>query len=125
MKLGTKFSQLANVVYSTEHGSMCALCGQPQAKCVCKIIKKNFIPSTDGIVRVSRDSKNRHGKSVSVITGLALNETQLKELATQLKKKCGTGGTVKERTIEIQGDHRTLLVAELTKLGYTAKLAGG
>jgi translation initiation factor 1 len=76
-------------------------------------------------VRVGREVAGRGGKGVSVITGLPLNEAQLEELATKLKKTCGAGGAVKDGRIEIQGDHRDRLVAELTKLGYDAKRSGG
>ena len=112
-------------VYSSEHGRMCPDCRRPLSKCNCKAEKKNAKPKTDGIVRVSRETKGRKGSGVSIITGLPLNDADLKKLAKQLKKTCGSGGTVKDRTIEIQGDHRDKLVAELQKLGYTAKKAGG
>jgi translation initiation factor 1 len=76
-------------------------------------------------VRVGREVAGRGGKGVSVITGLPLAGTELEELATRLKKTCGAGGSVKDGTIEIQGDHRDRLVAELHKLGYEAKRSGG
>jgi translation initiation factor 1 len=76
-------------------------------------------------VRVGRETKGRAGKGVTVITGLPLGEAELAALATQLKRRCGSGGTVRERVIEIQGDHRDLLVSELKRLGYDAKRAGG
>ena len=76
-------------------------------------------------VRVSREVAGRGGKGVSVITGLPLGTTELEALAAQLKKLCGSGGTVKDGRIEIQGDHRDRLVAELQKLGYQAKRSGG
>ena len=76
-------------------------------------------------MRVSRQTKGRKGAGVSVITGLRLNEKELKALAKTLKKKVGSGGTVRDRTIEIQGEHRDRLVEELKKLGYTAKRSGG
>ena len=76
-------------------------------------------------MRVHRQTKGRGGKGVSLITGLPLDDAQLEELASKLKRRCGTGGTVKDGAIEIQGDHRDTLVAELQKLGYTAKKAGG
>lgn len=79
----------------------------------------------DGVVRVSRQTKGRKGSGVCLITGVRLGEEELKNLAQQLKKKCGSGGTVKNGIIEIQGDHRGALVDALTKLGYTTKLAGG
>jgi translation initiation factor 1 len=81
---------------------------------------------TDGSrVRVSREVAGRGGKGVSVITGLPLADAELEALATQLKKSCGAGGAVRDGRIEIQGDHRDRLVAELTKLGYAAKRSGG
>jgi translation initiation factor 1 len=76
-------------------------------------------------VVVGRQVAGRGGKAVSVISGLPLDEAQLAELATRLKKLCGAGGSVKEGVIEIQGEHRERLVAELTRLGYAAKRAGG
>jgi translation initiation factor 1 len=76
-------------------------------------------------VRVSREVSGRGGKGVSVISGLPLAGEELQTLATRLKKLCGAGGAVKEGTIEIQGDHRDRLVAELLKLGYEAKRSGG
>jgi translation initiation factor 1 len=76
-------------------------------------------------VRVAREVAGRGGKGVSVITGLPLNEAALEDLATKLKKSCGAGGAVKDGRIEIQGDHRDRLVAELVKLGYDAKRSGG
>jgi translation initiation factor 1 len=76
-------------------------------------------------VRVGRETAGRAGKGVSVITGLVLRADELEALATRLKKLCGAGGAVKDGKIEIQGDHRDRLVAELGKLGYEAKRSGG
>lgn len=76
-------------------------------------------------VRVGRETAGRSGKGVTVITGLPLAAAQLEELATALKKRCGSGGTVRDAKIEIQGDHRDTLVAELIKRGYSAKRSGG
>lgn len=76
-------------------------------------------------VRVGREVSGRGGKGVSVITGLPLDAAALEALATKLKKLCGAGGAVREGTIEIQGEHRDRLVAELQKLGYEAKRSGG
>jgi len=111
------------IVYSTEHGRMCPACGQPVAECVCR--REETMPTGDGIVRVARETKGRKGKGVTVITGAPLASQELEKLAADLKRKCGAGGTVKGGTIEIQGDHRDLLVAELTKRGYTVKRVGG
>lgn len=76
-------------------------------------------------VRVGREVAGRGGKGVSVITGLPLAPAALEELGTRLKKLCGAGGAVRDGTIEIQGDHRDRLVAELQKLGFDAKRSGG
>jgi translation initiation factor 1 len=111
------------IVYSTEHGRMCPGCGKPIDQCVCR--KATAVPQGDGVVRVSRDVKGRRGKTMTVVTGVPLDESGLQKLATELKRKCGAGGTVKDGVIEIQGDHRDLVAAELTKRGYTVKLAGG
>lgn len=113
----------ARLVYSSEHGRICPECGKPAKACACK--KGGERPVGDGIVRVRRESKGRGGKTVTVISGLPLEPEGLKALAGELKRRCGTGGTVDEWTIEIQGDHAALLVAELLKRGYTVKRAGG
>ena len=76
-------------------------------------------------VRVGREVSGRAGKGVSVISGLPLDADALSQLATRLKKLCGAGGAVKDGSIEIQGDHRDRLVAELVKLGYEARRSGG
>lgn len=111
------------LVYSTSHGKMCPRCNNPVANCTCS--KTHDIPAGDGIVRVWRQTKGRKGKAVTVITGIPLPGPQLKKIAKQLKQKCGAGGTVKAGTIEIQGDHRDLLITELQKKGYTVKKSGG
>ncbi len=76
-------------------------------------------------VRVGREVSGRGGKGVSVISGLPLDTAALEDLATRLKKLCGAGGAARDGVIEIQGDHRDRLVAELCKLGYDAKRSGG
>lgn len=76
-------------------------------------------------MRVSRETQGRKGKGVSVISGLGLTANDLETLATELKKKCGSGGAVVNGRIEIQGDHRDRLVDELTRRGFKAKRAGG
>ena len=76
-------------------------------------------------MRVGRQTKGRKGSGVTVITGLPLSVQELAELGAALKRRCGSGGTVKAGTIEIQGDHRDLLVAELSALGWSAKRTGG
>jgi len=113
----------AGIVYSTEYGRMCFDCEKPIAQCVCR--KEKAVPTGDGVVRISRETKGRKGKGVTLVTGVLLGEDELQRLATELKRRCGAGGTVKDGVIEIQGDHRDLLVAELTQRGYTVKRVGG
>ncbi len=72
-----------------------------------------------------RESGGRGGKVVSVVRNLALSEDDLKSLAKKLKQECGSGGTVKDGTIEIQGEHRQRMAEVLQKLGYKVKIAGG
>jgi len=112
-----------DLVYSTEPGTMCPACGRPAATCVCR--KKGSLPAGDGIVRVGRETKGRKGKGVTVVTGIPLDPPGLTHLATRLKRCCGSGGTVKDGVIEIQGDHRDVVVAELQREGWTVKRAGG
>ncbi len=102
-----------DIVYSTDSGRV-----RPEKQ-------KPAAPKGDGIVRVGRETKGRKGKGMTVVSGVPLHPEGLRDLAKQLKQKCGTGGTVKGGVIEIQGDHRDLLVAELQARGYTVKRAGG
>lgn len=117
----------ARLVYSTGAGRLCPECGRALADCRCKRSQpaRPVAPKGDGIVRVGRETKGRKGKGVTVVTGLPLAGSALEELATRLKKRCGSGGTVDGGVIEIQGDHRDTLLAELGKLGYTVKRSGG
>jgi translation initiation factor 1 len=107
------------IVYSTEHGRMCPDCEKPSKECVCSR-KKAALPG-DGIVRVTRETKGRRGKGVTLIAGLSLPESELRELGKQLKARCGAGGTVKDGMIELQGDHRAVVMEELKKRGWTVK----
>ena len=81
-------------------------------------------PQGDGVVRIQL-KRLGGGKMASVVSGIPLDEDELKELARALKQKCGVGGSVKDFNIEIQGDKRPVLKAELEKRGYTVKLSGG
>jgi translation initiation factor 1 len=121
--MGSKKERRGGIVYSTEHGRMCPACGEPAAQCLCR--KAGKPPAGDGVVRIGRETKGRKGKCVTVITGLCLDPDGLRDLAKQLKQRCGTGGTVKAGSIQIQGDHRDLLVEELKGRGYVVKRAGG
>lgn len=113
----------SGLVYSTEQGRLCPECGRSAGSCRCK--QKQTPVKSDGIVRISLDKKGRKGKGVTVITGLPLAVGDLKQLAKKLKTRCGSGGTVKAAVVEIQGDHRQMLLEELQKQGYQVKLAGG
>jgi len=112
----------SGLVYSTEKGKMCPRCNQAVAKCRCK--KKQAAVKGDGTVRLMRETKGRKGKAVTLISGIPLDSGDLKKLAKSLKQKCGSGGTIQEGIIEIQGDHRDLLESELTDLGYKVKRTG-
>jgi len=117
------------LVYSTGPGRLCPECARPVVECRCKrsrIAQPPVVaPKGDGVVRVGRETQGRKGKGVTVITGLPLTGAALGDLATRLKKRCGSGGTVHEGVIEIQGDHRDTLLGELARLGYTVKRSGG
>lgn len=112
------------IVYSTDIGERCPNCLRAVRECVCKKGTPGKAAS-DGVVRVSRETQGRKGKGVTVINGLGLPADQLQALATDLKKRCGSGGSVENGRIEIQGDHRDRLVQELTQRGFKAKRAGG
>lgn len=116
-------SASGGLVYSTEAGRMCPVCRQALASCICK---KNTAPTTgDGVVRVSLETKGRGGKAVTVVKGVALGADELVVLAKQLKAACGSGGTVKDGVIEVQGDHVDRLLEMLKSKGLTVKRAGG
>ncbi len=117
----------SRLVYSTAAGKICPLCQKPVSGCACKKKKPRSQTNIkiDGIIRIQREVKGRKGKTVTIVSGFQLADDELKNLATQLKRRCGTGGSVKEGVIIIQGDHRDTLVTELNKRGFKAKIAGG
>ena len=121
MSLKNAFAN-AGLVYSTEAGRMCPGCRQPVAACICNA---KPIPKGDGVVRVSRETKGRGGKAVTLVKGVLADEAALVQLGKQLKAACGSGGTVKDGVIEVQGDHVERVMAALQKLGHKAKRAGG
>ncbi len=104
-------------VWSSDQGDLRKKQPQPAA------VKS--LPPREQTIYLHRDSKGRGGKSVSMIKGLVLSEADLTVLAKQVKQACGSGGTVKDGVIEIQGDHREKIAEVLRKLGYKVKLAGG
>jgi translation initiation factor 1 len=115
----------SRLVYSTESGRICKKCGQPQSQCACKKsrskIKKRVV--NDGIIRIRREVKGRKGKTVTTVVGFKENGAKLKKIASELKNRCGAGGSVKDDVIIIQGDHRERLMAELKNKGFKVKLS--
>jgi translation initiation factor 1 len=110
------------LVYSTETGRMCPACRKPLADCICKAASK---PVGDGQVRVMLQTKGRGGKAVTLVKGLALDADALNTLGKQLRSACGSGGTVKDGVLEVQGDHCERVMAELATRGFKPKRAGG
>lgn len=111
------------LVYSTDSGRMCPACGQPVAQCTCKQHKP--AAATDGVVRVSRERQGRGGKVVTVVRGLGLDEAAMTALSKRLKALCGSGGTLKDGVIEVQGDHVARVMDALAQARHTVKRAGG
>ena len=113
------------LVYSTDAGRMCPACRRPLASCACAAASKRAPAVGDGVARIRRETGGRGGKTVTTIAGLALDETALAALAKRLKAACGSGGTARDGTIELQGDHREQLGELLAREGIRSKLAGG
>ncbi len=103
----------SRLVYSTETGRI----DEPK-----EVAER---PKGDGIVRIQRQTSGRKGKGVSLITGIDADDATLAQIAAELKKKCGCGGSVKDSVIEIQGDKRDLIKSLLEAKGMKVKLAGG
>jgi translation initiation factor 1 len=122
---------MKRVVYDSELGRVdtCARCGRRLDRCTCERAPARAAASPagqvprDGVVRILRDRKQRGGKVVTVIAGVPGGRAAT--LATELKRLCGSGGTVKGDTIELQGDQRERAADLLRARGYTVKLAGG
>ena len=110
------------LVYSSESGQTCPHCERPIARCACR--KSPRADRGDGIVRIRREVKGRRGKTVTTITGVPLPPDELRELAAELKRRCGTGGSAKNGVIEIQGDHGEALIEALRSRGYAVVGAG-
>jgi translation initiation factor 1 len=109
-------------VYSTaDDFDICQRCGRYPCRCP----KIKSLPPEQQTASIQREKKGRGGKTVTVVRGLQLSEEDLKTLSKQLKQACGTGGTVKEGVMEIQGDHRETIAAHLRQLGYKTKFTGG
>lgn len=106
-------NKTSRLVYSTDKGRITSQQQKPTSS------------PTDGRVRIRRETKGRKGKGVTTLSGFDLNSAELKDLAKQLKQLCSTGGTVKNGSIEIQGDHRDKLKTALAQRGFKVVLAGG
>jgi translation initiation factor 1 len=104
------------LVYSTDGGRMCPACRQPVASCSCA--RQPSSPAGDGVVRVSRESKGRGGKTVTLVRGLSLDDASLAALGKRLRSACGSGGTVKDGVLEVQGDHAERVIALLQAEGF-------
>ena len=109
-------------MYSTDAGRMCPVCRKPVSGCICK---QTPVAKTDGVVRVSLQTKGRGGKSVTLVKGVPLDALALAVLGKQLRAACGSGGTVKDGVVEVQGDHVDIVMAALQKQGHVVKRAGG
>ncbi|MEY4562218.1 MAG: translation initiation factor Sui1 [Pseudomonadota bacterium] len=115
----------STLVYSTDNGGrICPSCNHPMPSCTCKQAK---LPPTDGVIRVSRETKGRKGKGVTLVKGAPLDLPGLTALGKTLKAACGSGGTLKDGVIEVQGDHIEQVLTLLKKLHPTwvIKRAGG
>ena len=109
----------SNFIYSTEKGSICPGCSKPVKECACRQIQRSALPENPGgKIRIRHETAGRKNKGVTIIYGLPLNLEQLEGLAKNLKSTFGTGGTVKEYTIELQGEQREKVAVELRRLGY-------
>jgi len=108
----------SQLIYSTEHGQICSDCLKPIKECICRQIKRNTLPVTSGKVKIRHETAGRKNKGMTIISGLPLSQDQLEILAKKLKSTFGTGGAVKDFTIELQGDQCEKVAVELRRLGW-------
>src|SRR5438477_9209284 len=124
------------VVYDSDavQPGRCPTCGKRLGRCTCgqartaRVVRPDAKPLNvprDGVLRLLRDRKSRGGKTVTLVTGLSGSPAALTGLASDLKRLCGTGGTLRCEVLELQGDFRERLRTELERRGYTVKIAGG
>ena len=109
----------SHLIYSTDNGSICPDCSKPIKECVCRQLRRNALPETCGKVKIRHETAGRKNKGVTIIYSLPLSQEQLEKLVKKLKSTFGTGGTVKDHTIELQGDQREKVAVELRRLGYS------
>ena len=112
----------SSFVFSTEHGKLCPECEQPDSDCICIENRKKQVNVSNGPIQISKQSKGRKGKYVTVISGLPLNHEELKETASNLRKICNAGGSIKNNNIEIQGDQRQCVASILREKGLKFKM---
>ena len=122
--MNSRKSGPGGLVYATDSGRMCPACRQPLAACTCAA-QDRAAPRGDGVVRVSRDTKGRGGKMVTLVRGLVLDDAALAALGKRLRSACGAGGTVKDGVLEVQGDHVERVLGWLQQEGISANRAGG
>ena len=109
----------SNLIYSTEQGSVCPDCSRSISGCVCREIKRNALSGASLKVKIRHETAGRKNKGVTIIYGLPLSQELLEQLAKKLKSTFGTGGAVKDYTIQLQGDQREKSEVELRRLGYS------
>jgi translation initiation factor 1 len=114
-------SERSRLVYSTDRGRICPRCGWPEPECKCSSRAATESVSGKIVAKVRLEKQGRGGKSVTVIYDLPNNAKFLKELSQELKRACGTGGTVAENTVELNGDLRERVRDLLTKKGFVVK----
>lgn len=110
----------SRTVYSTAAGRICSGCGWPERDCKCSRQSEEAVPARP-VATLRIEKKGRGGKTVTVIDGLPRNAAFLKELSQELKRACGTGGSVFETGVEIQGDMRERVRAVLLGKGFRVK----
>ena len=108
----------SNIIYSTDHGSVCPDCKKPKDSCICRQIEKKAVPAVSGPIRIRHETAGRKGKGMTLISGLTLSKEGLLDIAKKLKQQFGTGGALKNSVIELQGDHREKSRQILRKLGF-------
>lgn len=124
--MNKRYKSDSPLVYSTDTGTICPACQNPEKECICAELKESEVhESGTGEVRIQRTTKGRAGKCVTVVSGLPLTKKELGELLKELRNYCGSGGSVKRGSIEIQGDHREKLKKALEERGWKAKFSGG
>jgi translation initiation factor 1 len=111
----------SRTVYSSDKGRICPGCGWPASNCQCSNRSANAAVPARIVAKLRMEKKGRGGKMVTVIDGLPRNDAFLRDLAQELKRSCGTGGTIADGEIELHGDLRERLREVLTRKGFTVK----